>query len=159
MSGDFATSRIGDERRALRTDVRVAQIDVGDPGPHLDAAGRGAHELRGRMTSLFTSEDRIEPCFFRFACDRLDFFGTPTNAGNDAECKPFGHGSPPFLLPFQLFVDSLYVGLRAGHVVVFVFVRQLEGAGLHGGVFLVMKKAGPILVAVSPTQKRFGGRT
>ncbi len=111
------------------------------------------------MTSLFTSEDRIEPCFFRFACDRLDFFGTPTNAGNDAECKPFGHGSPPFLLPFQLFLDSLYVGLRAGHVVVFVFVRQLEGAGLHGGVFLVMKKAGPILVAVSPTQKRFGGRT
>jgi hypothetical protein len=52
-------SRIGDERRALRTDLRVAQIDVGDPGPHLDAAGRGAHELRGRMTSLFTSAAKI----------------------------------------------------------------------------------------------------
>jgi len=59
--------------------------------------------LRGRhdVVVYLGGEDRIEPCFFRFARDRLDFFGTPTNAGNDAECKSFRRGSLLFYYRFN----------------------------------------------------------
>jgi hypothetical protein len=85
--------RVGDERGALRTDVRVADVDVRDPRADGDAPGCRAHELRGgqHVVVHFGGEDRVESGVLRLARDRLHFAGGPANTGNDAESESFSH--------------------------------------------------------------------
>src|SRR5712691_4922975 len=70
---------------APRAGVRMAHIDVGDPGADLDAPGRRAHELRGRHDVVVDlgREERVEACLLGLAGDRLDFVSAPADTGND----------------------------------------------------------------------------
>src|SRR3989442_12701298 len=67
------TGRVRDKRGALRTDVGMTQIDVGDPCPHCDALSRDAHKLRGRhyVVVHLGREDRVEPRVLSLARDCL----------------------------------------------------------------------------------------
>ena len=90
---EAAAGGIGDQGGALGTGVGVAQVDVGDPGPHLDAAGRRAHQLGGghHVVVDFGGEDRVEAGLLGLARDRLDLVGAPAHPGDHGQGESFCH--------------------------------------------------------------------
>jgi hypothetical protein len=87
------TGRIGDERCALRTDIRMTQIDVRNPRPDGDTLGRGPHELsrRHHVVVHLGREDRVEPGALRLAGNRLHVRGAPAHSRNHCEPESFSH--------------------------------------------------------------------
>ena len=65
---------IGNQGGALRADVGMPQIDVGNPCPHQDPAGCCAHQLgrRHRIIVDLSGKDRIEACILGLVNTDLD---------------------------------------------------------------------------------------
>jgi hypothetical protein len=80
---------ISDQRRPLRTDIGMPQIDVGHPCAHLDTLCSYAHELGGRQGIVvdFRGEDGVEPCVLSLTGHHLDLCGAPPRPRNDRQSQ------------------------------------------------------------------------
>src|SRR5437899_125551 len=78
-----SASSFRDQGCALSTDIRMAEVDIGNPGSDLDALGRGAHKLcRGqRVVVHLRTEDRVEPGRLGLARNLLNVACTPARPG------------------------------------------------------------------------------
>jgi hypothetical protein len=73
---------VGNESRPLRTDIGVAQLDVGNPRPHRNPSRCCPHQLR-RCHNVVVDlgrEDGVEPRIFGLARNCLHLTRTPAHA-------------------------------------------------------------------------------
>jgi hypothetical protein len=113
---EAAAGGIRDQGGALGAGVRVTQIDIGDPGPHLDALRRLPHQESGGHDVVvdFGGEDRFEPGRFGLPGDRPGFVGTPARTGDHGKCKSLCHRAILSSVPIGQCVPSYTTGDGGG---------------------------------------------
>src|SRR4051794_24926840 len=77
---------VGNQRRPLSAGVRMAQVDIGDPRPHLDAGGGLTHELGGGhdVAVDLGGKDCVETGRLGFLSNRANLRRAPTYSGTTA---------------------------------------------------------------------------